>query len=100
MPPLTREELESDAYLALPGKFEIHEWSIMDRFARSLEDNEQSAKLDRAIHRTGAFGRFRDELDELGLRDAWYRFRDDALTEIAADFLEAHGIPFVRDAPK
>ena len=31
-----REALESDDFLPLPGKFEIHEWSIMERFSASL----------------------------------------------------------------
>ena len=46
-----REVLASDDFLPLPSKFEIHEWSIMERFAESLEDDEASERLLRAIHR-------------------------------------------------
>jgi len=32
--PKAREVLASEDFLPLPGKFEIHEWSIMECFAR------------------------------------------------------------------
>src|SRR5881409_1293085 len=44
----------------LPSKFEIHEWSIMERFARSHTDAAVSDELDAALHGRGAFRRFKD----------------------------------------
>ena len=95
--PKYRQAIRSDDYLALPDKFEIHEWSIMERFVRSVDDDGHRDKLDCAIHRHGAFGRFRDALHDLGLREEWYRFRDRALEEIAVTWLEENDIPFERD---
>src|ERR1041385_3663724 len=52
--PKIREALESDRFLALPDRFEVHDWAIMERF--SLEQNERARKvLLGAIHGSGAF---------------------------------------------
>ena len=96
--PKAREVVASGDYLPLPGKFEIHEWSIMERFARSLTDAAVSDELQAAVHGRGAFRRFKDAVHRLGIADQWYRFRDAALEEIAVEFLETHGIAYRREA--
>jgi hypothetical protein len=98
--PKAREVLASEDYIPLPSKFEIHEWSIMERFARSLTDAAVSNELDAALHGRGAFRRFKDSVHRLGIADDWYRFRDAALEEIAIEFLEAHGIAYQREPPQ
>jgi Uncharacterised protein family (UPF0158) len=92
--PKAREVLASEDYISLPSKFEIHEWSIMERFAQSLTDAAVSDELDATLHGRGAFRRFKDAVHRLGIADEWYRFRDAALEEIAIEFLEAHGIAY------
>jgi len=94
--PKAQEVLASQDFIPLPGKFEIHEWSIMERFARSLTDTAASDELEAAVHGRGAFRRFKDAVHRLGIADEWYRFREAALEEIAIGFLEAHGIAFHR----
>ncbi len=95
--PRTRQAVESEDYLPLPDKFEIHEWSIMERFARSVDNEEHRDMLDRAIHGRRAFRRFRDTASDLELLEDWYRFRDRALKEIARVWLDSHEIPFQED---
>ena len=95
--PKAREVIASEDFIPLPGKFEIHDWSIMERFARSLTDAAVNDELDAALHGRGAFRRFKDAVHRLGIADEWYRFRDAALEEIAVEFLEAHGIEFRRE---
>ena len=95
--PKAREVLASEDFIPLPSKFEIHEWSIMERFAQSLTDAAVSDELDAALHGRGAFRRFKDTVQRLGIADEWYRFRDAALEEIAVEFLEAHGIAYDRE---
>lgn len=95
--PKVREILASEDFLPLPGKFEIHEWSIMERFARSLTDAAVGDELDAALHGRGAFRRFKDAVRRLEIADEWYRFRDAALAEIAVEFLDAHGIAYDRE---
>jgi Uncharacterised protein family (UPF0158) len=95
--PKTQEVLGSEDFIPLPSKFEIHEWSIMERFAQSVTDAAASDELDAAIHGRGAFRRFKDAVHRLGITDEWYRFREAALEEIAIEFLEEHAIAYQRE---
>ena len=52
--PKAREALESDRFLALPGSFEIHEWSIMQQFAQSQSGHRQADELLHSLHGRGA----------------------------------------------
>lgn len=88
---------ESDDWLTLPDKHDIHEYRIMEDFCRTIEDENLRELLVVAISGKGAFGRFKDVIARKGLRDRWYEFRDAALTQIAADWLEAQGIEYVDD---
>lgn len=88
-----RTALASSRLLALPSRFDVHEWDIMRRFADTLDDPARGELLS-AIHGKGAFRLFRMTVDRLGLRDAWFAFRDDAVKQIAVDWLNEHSIPF------
>ena len=95
--PKVREVLESDDFVALPDKFEIHEYSIMERFCLSLPDEALQNELLHAIRGSGAFHRFKDAIHHKGIQDDWYRFRDQALKRIAIHFLESEGIAWQDD---
>jgi len=95
--PKVREVTASEDFIQLPSKFDIHEWSIMERFARSFTDAAVKDELQDSLHGAGAFRRFKDALHRRGIADAWYRYRDAALEEIAIEFLEAQGIEFRRE---
>ena len=92
-----KEILESDAWVCLPGKFDINEWEIMRDFARSQADERVAGRLLRAIQGKGAFRYFEDVLIEAGIRDAWFAFRDQAFEQIAEEFLVEAKIPFKRE---
>jgi hypothetical protein len=94
MMPKLREAIESDRYLPLPNSLDIHEWSIMLRFAQRRSSDQQSNELMEALHGTGAFRMFRATIHRLGIEKEWYRFRDAALEEMAKDWLEDHGIAY------
>jgi hypothetical protein len=96
--PKVREVLESEDFLPLPSKFELHEWAIMERFARSVTTPTESDELLDVLHGRGAFRRFKDALQRRELTESWYRYREAALEEIAAEFLEANGIVYRRAA--
>ncbi len=93
----TREVLESKDFVPLPSKFDIHEYSIMERFCYSIEDKELSEELIYQIRGSGAFGRFKAAIHDHNIADAWYQFRQQAFEEIAVEWLEAHGIAYRRD---
>lgn len=89
--------LESADYVALPDKFEIHEYSIIERFCLSVSDAGLQDELLDAIRGRGAFRRFKDAIYDMGIQDDWYCFRDAVLKRIAADFLDREGIAWVDD---
>ena len=92
-----RELLNSGRALALPDKFDFHEWDVMKRFATSVEDPDESIELLDAIHGTGAFRMFRETTTRLGLRERWFEYRDQALREMAREWLEEHGIEYTEE---
>ena len=94
MLPKIREIIAGDNWLALPDKFDIHEWEIMRKYADSVDDEELSETLNRAIHGTGAFRMFRATIEDAGLREEWFAFKLQAVREIARVALEELGIPY------
>lgn len=91
--PKVREALESDKFLALPDRFEVHEWEIMQRFSQEQSEHARKMLLN-AIHGSGAFRHFRSAVERLGLLDAWYRYREEAIQQIARDWLEEHKLAY------
>jgi hypothetical protein len=83
-----------DRFLALPGRFEIHEWSIMERFAHARRNAGQREELLDSIHGSGAFRMFKSTIHRLGIEQDWYRFRDSEIEQIAKDWLQEHGIEY------
>jgi hypothetical protein len=92
--PKVREALESGGFLALPDKFAIHEWAMMERFSSGQASEARREELLDAIHGPGAFRSFRSAIRRLGIEDDWFRFRRLAFEEIAKDWLMAHDVSF------
>ncbi|HVF11235.1 MAG TPA: UPF0158 family protein [Abditibacteriaceae bacterium] len=91
------EVLDSEDYLALPGKFDIHEYRIMEEFCDAVEEAQTRDDLLYRIRGKGAFRRFKDAIHALGIEQQWYSFRDAEVARIVMDWLEAHAIPYTRD---
>lgn len=83
-----------DRFLALPDKYNIHEWDMMRRFA-DRQTGTNGEWLSDAIHGSGAFRRFQTAVDRLGLRDAWFAFRKERYKVIAIDWCEEVGVAFL-----
>jgi hypothetical protein len=92
--PKLREAVESDRWLVVPDRFEVHEWSIMERFSRTLQSERHREELLDAIHGAGAFRRFHRTVERLGMRDAWFKLRDAEFERIARDWLESQGLEY------
>ncbi len=82
-------------YVALPDSNEIHEYEIMRIFCESLEDGRLREIMCRDIKGRGVFRRFKDNIDYFGITDDWYRFKDEALREIAINWCEQHRIRYI-----
>jgi hypothetical protein len=85
---------ETGDYIDLPTKFDIDEYSIMEKFCLSLDDSEMSDDLYSAIKGSGAFRRFKDAINEYDIADDWYKYRNDALKEIAIEWCQDNDIEF------
>ena len=85
----------SGTWVALPDKFELREWAVMQAFADE-QSEPLASTLNRAIHGRGAFRAFRAVLDQAGRTESWYEFKHDHLVKVASAALEANGIPFKR----
>lgn len=79
-------------YLALPDRFEIDEYRMMERFAASIEDDRSRDASLVALRGTGAFRRFKDTVHSLDLAEAWYAFREQAYGDLARTWCEANGV--------
>ena len=86
-----------ERFIDAPSKFDFHEYRNMESFIETLEDKETADGLWRAIKGGGAFRRFKDTADRLGLLDRWFRYRDEAMKEFVIAWAEARNVPFEND---
>ncbi|ADU29547.1 UPF0158 family protein [Evansella cellulosilytica] len=87
--------LENDGdYIEVPSKYEINEYGIMEDFAFNVKPDKVSDKLSRAIQGRGAFRRFKDTIDELGVTEEWYKYKRERLKEMAIKWCQRNGIEY------
>ena len=91
---IARAVLTGQEYLALPDRFEIDEYRMMERFALSVVDAADSDRLQRAIRGSGAFRRFKEAVGDLRLAEEWYAYRDSSYEEIAVEWCQANEIAY------
>jgi len=84
-------------YIELPDKYEINEYSIMESFCYSINNEKLRVKLCNAISGRGAFRRFKDAIIRYGVENEWYNFKFEALCKIARDWCDLHEIPYVEE---
>ena len=94
---LARAVAAGKDYVALPDRFEIDEYRMMERFANGVTDGPASERLQRAIQGRGAFRHFKDAVQDLALAQQWYAYRDRAYEAIAIDWCDANGIEYTKD---
>jgi hypothetical protein len=92
--PKVRDFLQRPRTLRLPDQFDIHEWEIMRKFAEGQENGRIRQALLNAIHGSGAFRSFKNTIHPLGVEQDWYKFRQEALSEIARSWLEEHNLKY------
>jgi len=88
---------ESEAFAQLPDQFDVHEYKIMENFCLTLEDRQVGQDLLRRIKGSGAFRRFKNAINSMGIENAWYEFKRSELERIAIEWLEENEIPYTRD---
>jgi len=88
-------EDEEGKFIALPSRFDIDEYSMMERFSLSVNDDEISDYLYAAIKGRGAFRQFKDEVRRFGLEEDWYKYRDEKFKELAIWWCEDNNIEYI-----
>ncbi|MEW9053605.1 MAG: UPF0158 family protein [Neobacillus sp.] len=83
-----------DKYVEFPSSFSIHEYSMMKGFCYSLSDHKLQVRLLESIRRKGAFQRFKESVNHLGIEEQWYAYRDNQYKEIAMKFCVSNNIDF------
>lgn len=81
-------------YFGLPSKYDIHEYSIMERFIWELPTDDVQNELERAIRGRGAFRRFKDTLRRFNMEDKWYEYEAQAYRKIAIEWCENNGFEY------
>jgi len=90
-------EDSGERFVAVPDKFDFHEYRQMERFIGTVENAGAAEQLWRAIKGKGAFRYFKYTASRLGLLDQWYRYRDDAMKEFVVEWAEAQNVPYEDD---
>lgn len=85
---------ETGDYINLPSKYDIDEYRIMEDFCWSLEDIRKGEFLHGLIGGPGTSRRFKDALYKYGIEEDWYKYRSDALKEIAVEWCRENDIEF------
>lgn len=92
-----RDILFGDDWISLPSKWDIHEYSIMERFCLYKVDDKLSDEMYYTIKGSGAFRRFKEALDKYNLHDDWYNYKSLRFKEIAIEWCEANNISYEDD---
>jgi hypothetical protein len=93
------QQNEDRRYLALPDKFHIHEWAIMDRFSESLNVARLRNDLHAAIRGAGAFRLFKHLLTEYNLWDAWISSKRSNFDRSLCDGVKSTALSFAKTQP-
>ena len=83
-----------DEYICLPTKFYIDEYSMMEEFIETIDDERLYNQLYIAINGSGAFRRFKDTCINYDIIDDWYKFRDEKYKELAIEWCNKNNIKF------
>ncbi|MDO5398743.1 MAG: UPF0158 family protein [bacterium] len=79
------EELYGDRFIAIPNKYDINEYSIMEDFIETLPDSLQH-DFYYAINGKGAFRRFKNLAIRKNVEKQWYEFKEQKLKQIAIEW--------------
>ncbi|EKN66892.1 hypothetical protein BABA_13427 [Neobacillus bataviensis LMG 21833] len=85
-----------DQFAGLPSSFDIDEYEMMESYCNSLSDSKTQDALLASIRGKGAFQRFKDSVNRLGISDQWYDYRDMKYEEIAIEFCKSKNIDYIK----
>ena len=86
---------KGERYVLIPGKFVSHEYSAMENYCFSIDDEEISRALLQAIKGAGAFNRFNNCIHRYGVANDWHKYRYNSMKRIVIDWCEVNKIEYV-----
>lgn len=89
---LNELEDDTDSYISLPTRYEIDEYAMMDEFAYQYPDVGISNRLREDLCGRGAFRRFKDSVFRFGIREEWFKYRDEKYRELAEEWCVRNGL--------
>lgn len=91
---LNEDELDElfEKSIMLPTQNEIHEYSMMENFIETIDDEKLQRELYIGINGSGAFRRFKDTCIKFDIINEWYKFRDKRYREIAINWCKENNI--------
>jgi len=81
-------------YIQFPDQFYINEYTIMERFCLSLNDEALRDKMYSSIKGSGAFRRFKESIHDYAIADDWYKYKDEAFREIAIEWCKENSLEY------
>jgi len=95
------KQLETGEWIELPNKYELGLGKeLVFRFAADNLSNNEFRRVERIFSHRGAYGNWKDFLEERDLLKKWYDFSNDAEVKALKAWLVAAEIPFVDDDQK
>ena len=93
---LNEDELDElfENSIMLPTRYDIDEYSMMEDFIETIEDEKLYNQLYIAINGPGAFRRFKDTCINFDIIENWYSFRDKKYKEIATEWCQENNIDY------
>lgn len=88
------EQDEEGRFIEIPGQTSREAWQQMEQFILSLDDQDENTRnhLMNAIQGKGAFGRFKDMVYNMGLRDRWFEFKNRQDRQKALEWLQSKNL--------
>ena len=90
---LNEDELFTESII-LPTQYDIDEYSMMEEFAATVEDQRLQNQLYISLNGSGAFRRFKDTCINFDIINDWYKFKNEKYKEIAIDWCKENNIEF------
>ncbi len=86
---------DSDNYLCIPSKHDLGlgRKMVLEFVSRELPD-EYSLVSD-YFSQKGAFGKFKNRLEEIGAIDKWYQYQSSAIKHALKDWCDENGVQYV-----
>jgi len=85
---------DSEKYIKLPDVVDILESGMMEDFCEAQDDGRIGTALYSAVQGDDAPDKFMIVLDRFGIEDDWFRFRDEALKNLAIEWCEENEIQY------